>query len=129
MHIAIWLVTLVCLGLWSLSAWGMAALMGLDPSWLDELNPLLLRVPGGDWLDHWLPGWQAQVSKGLDLVHVLLGWLGSTGHWLALGIWAVGAVGIVATGGLLSLLVAVVRRATPPTPAARVEGAAAVNAR
>ncbi len=115
MHIAVWLVALVCLGLWSLAAWGLAALMGLDPSWPGDLKPLLLQVPYGDWLDLWLPGWQAQVSAMLDLIQGMLGWLGSAGPWLALGIWAIGAICIVALGVLLSMLVAVVRRATRPT--------------
>ncbi len=119
MHLAIWLVALVCLGLWSLAAWGLTLLMGLDPSWLGDLKPLLLQVPYGDWLDQWLPGWQAQVSAMLDLVQGLLGWLGNAGLWLVLAIWALGAVCIVATGGLLSLLVALLRRpARRPLPAA-----------
>lgn len=124
MHIAIWLVALVCLGLWSLTTWGLAMLMGLDPSWLGELKPLLLRVPGGDWLDLWLPGWQAQVSAVLDLVQGVLGWLGEAGPWLALGIWAMGAICIVSVGGLCSLLVTVMHRASASTPAARVDAAA-----
>lgn len=129
MHIAIWLTAAVLLGLWSLAAWGLATLMGMDPSWVGEANLWLLKLPFGDGLDLWLPGWQAWVSALLDVTQVLLSWLGSVGPWLMLAIWAAGAVGLVVAAGLFSLLVAVVRRATRSTPAIDPPSAATAGAR
>ena len=122
MHFAIWGVTLLCLALWSLATWGLAMLLGHDPSWLADLNPLLLKVPFGNTLDDWLPGWQAMVSHGLASLQAVLLGLGRVGPWLLGSLWALGAACIVATGALFSLLVALVRRATrdqPQSPGAR----------
>ena len=38
MHIAIWIVTALVLGLWSLLAWGTAALLGADPAWVGDIR-------------------------------------------------------------------------------------------
>ncbi len=129
MHIAIWLTAAVLLGLWSLVAWGLATLMAMDPSWVGEVNLLLLKWPFGDWFDQWLPGWQAGVSALLDVTQTLLSWLGSVGPWLTLAIWAAGAACIVVAAGLFSVLVAVVRRATRPGPALNSATAVTAGAR
>ena len=116
MHIAIWGLAMVGLGLWSLAAWVLSMLLGADPSWVGNLKLLLVHVPFGDWLDQWLPGWQGLVSALLDLTQAMLAGLGSAAPWLVGGLWALGAIGIVGVGALLSGLVALMRRASRPVP-------------
>lgn len=111
MHLAIWLIALVCLGLWSLLAWALAALLGVDPAWLGDLEPLLARVPYADVIEAWVPGWQALAASLLQLSQALLRWLGDLGPWLVLALWSLGAACIIGTGALLSFVVVLVRRA------------------
>lgn len=115
MHIAIWIIVALGLALWTLTAWGLAALMGLDPNWVGDLKPLVAQLPFGPWLDAWLPGWQGLLVATMDLLRTLLGWAGGAGQvvvWIA---WAVGA-GLAVLGGLLlSLLVRLGRKAAADT--------------
>lgn len=126
MHLAIWLITLACLGLWTLLAWALASLLGMDPAWVGDMKPLIAQLPYGDVIEAWVPGWQALAASLLDLAQGLLAWLGELGPWLALALWALGAAFIVGTGALLSFIVALVRRAGRPGPPAA--GASATTA-
>lgn len=126
MHLVIWLITFACLGLWTLLAWALASLLGMDPSWVGDMKPLIAQLPYGDVIEAWVPGWQALAASLLDLAQALLKWLGALGPWLALALWSVGAACIVGTGALLSLVVALVRRAgrrAPPAPGAAATAA------
>lgn len=120
MHIVIWLLAALALGLWSLLSWGVATLLGLDPSWVTDAGSLLQKVPYGEVIDAWVPGWQALLLAGFELTRGLLGWLGGFGQVLVWVLWAVGAGVVVLCAALLSALVAVVRRSsaaarqTPP---------------
>ncbi len=118
MHIAIWIITFVLLGLWSLLAWGVAAVLGANPGWVGDLQPLLTQVPFADLLDIWVPGWQAMARTMLDLTQATLGWLGTHAGWVVWLVWGGGALLMVGTAGLLSLVVVLVGRVAkrPPPP-------------
>lgn len=116
MHIAIWLLALFVLGLWTLLAWAVGALLGLDPSWVTDIGTLAGQVPFGALIEAWIPGWQALLTATLEFTRTALGWLGGFSQVLVWVLWAVGAVVIVVCAGLLSLLVAVIRRNMPQPP-------------
>lgn len=110
MHIAIWIITAIVLGLWTLFAWGVAALLGTDPGWVGDLGPLLARVPFGDVLDIWVPGWEAMARAMLGLTQASLAWLGTHAGWVVWLLWGGGALLIVGSAALLSLIVVLVAR-------------------
>jgi hypothetical protein len=119
MHIVIWVLAAIALGLWTLLAWGVAALLGLDPSWVTDVGGQLQKLPFGAWLEVWVPGWQSLLMASFELARSLLGWLGGFSQVLVWVLWAVGAAVVLLGAGLLSLLVVVIRRHTaPPKPGA-----------
>ena len=70
---AIWIFVIALFSLWSLTSWGLYQLLALDNQWLGELKPLLERVPFAEWLDRWVPGWQALVELSIDLGAIPVG--------------------------------------------------------
>jgi hypothetical protein len=106
---AVWIAVAAALSLWSLLAWGIYRLLLLDPRWLGELDPVIQQVPYGDWLERWLPGWQALVTLAIDTVQAALGWLGAAAPVVVGIAWGVGAVLLLAGGGLLTLVIALLR--------------------
>ena len=75
MIVAIWIVTLLLVGLWSLAAWGLSSLLAINGAWVAQLEPWLQRVPFGAWLETWFPDW-LQVAKALlDAAQMGLSWL------------------------------------------------------
>ena len=115
MHIAIWIITAIVLGLWTLLAWGTAAVLGADPGWVGDLRPLLDQVPFGHLLDIWVPGWEAMASAMLEATQATLGWLGTHAGWVVWLVWGAGALLIVGAAALLSLVVVLVKKASRPT--------------
>ena len=122
MLIAVWILTLLMLALWTLGAWALAALLGADAGWVDRVQAWLFDAPWRAALDAWVPGWTMATQAALDALQSLLVWLGGTAPWLVWGAWGLGAVALLAMGGVLSLIVVLVRRGTaptcPPAPAA-----------
>lgn len=110
MMIAIWIAALLCLALWSLLAWGLNAALNIDPARLQDLKPLIERIPYGDFLGEWLPNWQALLASLVDLSQTLLGWVGSAAPWLVAALWGLGAVVILGVAGLGSLAVVLFRK-------------------
>lgn len=122
MHIAIWILALIALALWSAAAWGLGTVLGLDPSWVGDLKPLLQQIPYAALIDQWVPGWQDLLVALLDLTRSLLAWAGGAGVVVVWVLWALGAAVIVVAAALLSLVVALVRKSgakgPPPSAAA-----------
>lgn len=117
MLIAIWLLVVLGLALWSLMGWGMYALLALDHQWLGDLKPLLDEVPFGHWLEQWVPGWQTLAELSIDAVQWLLGWLGAAAPIVVWAVWGAGILALVSGGALLSLLVVLLRDKASPPPA------------
>ena len=118
MHIAIWILMLLLIGLWSLAAWGLAALLGMDAGWVDRVQAWLVDWPPGDWLDLWVPGWMMATQAFLDALQSVLSWLGGAAPiivWGLWGLWGLGLLMLVGLGALLSLIVVLVRRSTAPS--------------
>jgi hypothetical protein len=113
---AIWLGVAVALVLWSLLGWGLYRLLIQPHAWLGDLQPLLDQVPFGDWLDRWLPGWQALAAMTIDAVQMALGALGAAAPLVAWGVWGIGTLALVGFGALASLVVALVRESRPADP-------------
>ena len=109
MLIAIWILVLLGLALWSLLGWGLYALLSMDQQWLGDLKPLLDEVPFGHWLDQWVPGWQALAEVAIDALQWLLGWLGAAAPVAVWMVWGAGTLVLVSGGALLSLLVVLLR--------------------
>lgn len=113
MHIAIWILAALALGLWSLLAWGLAALLGLDAAtWVGSLEPLVKQVPYAEVIDVWIPGWESLVLATLELTRTLLGWLGGAGAVVVWVVWGLGAALVLGLAALASLAVALIRRGT-----------------
>ena len=123
MHIAIWIVAALALGLWSLLAWGVAMLLGLDPSWVGDLRPLVEKMPFAGVLDVWVPGWQALALALIEGTQVLLRWVGSGATFVVWLVWSAGALLVLGTGAVLSLIVKLVSKV--PDPAAEQTARAA----
>jgi hypothetical protein len=117
MHIAIWIFTLISLTIWSLLAWGLHALLSIDPQWLDDVEALVRHVPYADAIERWFPGWQHLLGMAIDLAQTVLGWVGSNAPLVAWVVWGIGALMLLAIGGVLSLLVCLLDENKPaPSP-------------
>lgn len=110
MLIAIWVLTLLGLGLWSLTAWGLQALLTMDASRLQDLKPLIHEIPFGETIDQWMPGWRALLAVAIDATQGLVAWVGHAAPWLIWALWGVGAAGLLLGAGVLSLAVVLIRR-------------------
>jgi len=118
MHILIWTLTLLVLGLWSLLAWGTHALLTLDPSWVGSLKPLVEKIPYGALIEGWLPGWQEMLLALADLTQSLLGWVGGAAGLVVGVLWGLGALVLLGLAALLSAGVGIARRAARSAAAA-----------
>ena len=122
MHLAIWIITALLIGLWTLLAYGVGALItlgsglaGLPADWY----ALLGRIPGAPWLDDYAPGWREAVVVVAQLLGTVLGWLGDAGPVIMWVLWGLGTLALVLCAALMSGLVALARRVKPPSQAAR----------
>jgi hypothetical protein len=122
MHIAIWIVAALLVGLWSLLAYGAgtlaglaAGLSGLPADWY----PLLDRIPGAAWMGDWLPGWREAVVAAAQVIGMALGWLGSALPVIVWVLWGLGAVTLVLCAAVVSGIVALAGRSAPATPGAQ----------
>ncbi len=120
MIFAIWIFTAVLLGLWSLAAWGLHAVVTHGVQWIAELRPLLERLPFGELIEKWMPDWVQGMQLLLDLVQSALGWLGGAAPalgWMVWLAWGVGAALLLLGALVLSGVVAMLRKASPTPPA------------
>jgi hypothetical protein len=114
MHIAIWIVTLLVVGLWTLGAWGLSSLLSLDGAWVAQIDPWLARLPFAGWLEGWFPQWLQFAHALLDGLQALLSWLGGAAPVLVWALWGGGVVVLLLLAAGLSLLIALIRRSMPP---------------
>lgn len=114
---AIWLFVVLGVALWSLMGWALYALLSLDHHWLGELKPLLEQVPYGDWIERWIPGWQALAALSIDAVQWALGWLGAAAPVVVWLVWGLGVLALAGLGAGLSLIVVLLRDRPRPAPA------------
>ncbi len=114
MHIAIWIFTLIGLTLWSLLAWGLHAVLSIDPQWLDDAALLIKNVPYADVIERWFPGWEQLLQLAVDLAQSALGWVGSNAPLVAWIVWGIGALVLLGLGGVLSLLVCLLSEKKKP---------------
>jgi hypothetical protein len=105
MYAAIWIFTIVSLVLWSLASWGLHAVLTIDPKWVEDVEALIRQVPYADTIERWFPGWREMLGVAMDLAQVVLGWVGSNAPLVAWIVWGVGALGLLGTGCVLSLIV------------------------
>lgn len=117
MIIAIWIVTLLLIGLAALPAWGLAALLTTDGAWVAQVDPWLARLPFGGWLEGWFPDWLSAAQALVDALQALLSWLGAAAPVIVWLLWAGVALVLALLAALLTLVVVLVRRNMPP-PAA-----------
>jgi hypothetical protein len=114
MHIVIWIFTLLGLAAWSLLAWGLHALLVMDPDWIDDVEALIRNVPYAAAIDRWFPGWQDLLHAAMDLAQTVLGWVGSNAPLVAWIVWGIGALVLLTAGGLLSLVVCLLTEKKKP---------------
>lgn len=118
MMLTIWIVTALLLALWSVAAWGLHGLLMLGAGWQGDPGALVDRLPHGELLDVWLPGWRAASELALRFAQSALGWLGDAAGLVSWLTWGAGALLLLAFAGLLTLVVRLVRRADgAPSPA------------
>jgi hypothetical protein len=120
MQLVIWIIAALLLALWLALGYGVASLaglaaglQGLPAQWYE----LMGRVPGAAWMDAWLPGWREAVVQTADVIAAVMGWMGDALPVLVWVVWGLGALGLVAFAALLSGIVALARRKSPPAPA------------
>ncbi len=117
MMIAIWIFTLLGIGIWSLTCWGLHALLTIAPGRIHELKPMIEQIPYGEQIELWIPGWQTIVQFAIDMTQGMLASLAGAAPWLALAIWAIGVVVLLALAGVVSLAVVLIRhQMKPPLP-------------
>ena len=114
----IWILTFVGLALWSLAAWGLHTLLTIDPGWIEDVDALIRQVPYADAIERSFPGWQQMVSAAMDLAQLVLGWVGSNAPLVAWIVWGIGALGLLGLGGVLTLMVCLLREKKVPPPTA-----------
>jgi hypothetical protein len=114
----VWILTLLGLAVWSLLAWGLHAVLTIDPRWVDNVESLIHEVPYADLIDDWIPGWQQLVLVTMDLAQTVLSWVGSNAPLVAWIVWAIGALAILGTGLVLTLIVCLLREKKPQAASA-----------
>lgn len=114
MHLAIWIITLLLVGLWTLVAWGLSQLLAIDGRWIEQVQPWLAQAPFGGWMEGWFPDWLQVAKLVLDAAQAGLAWLGGAAPVLVWVVWGGGALLLLLLAGALSLLVALIKRSTPP---------------
>jgi hypothetical protein len=58
------------------------------------------------------------VSAAMDLAQLVLGWVGSNAPLVAWIVWGIGALGLLGLGGVLTLMVCLLREKKVPPPTA-----------
>lgn len=107
---ALWIFVGFGVLLWSLMGWGLHALLSLDhQQWLGDLKPLLDQVPYGEWLERWVPGWQALAELSIDAVQWALGWMGAAAPVVVWVIWGLGTLLMVGAGAVTSMIIVMLR--------------------
>ena len=105
MLVAIWILTLFGLMLWSLLAWGLHMVLAIDPLWIEDANVLIAQIPFAELIDRWIPGWHEMMHAAMDLTQVTLSWVGTNAPLVAWIVWSIGALVLVGTGMALALVV------------------------
>lgn len=118
MHIAIWVITALLVALWSGLCWALGSLLAMDGSWVAAVGPWLQKLPFGGWLEGWFPEWLSVAHALLQALQAMLSWLGAAAPVLVGVMWAAVTGLLVLLAGVLSLVVALVRRSMPPPAAA-----------
>ncbi len=118
MIIALWMLALFLLGLWSFAAWGLHAVLTIDPTKLSDLKPLIDQIPYGDLIDQWIPGWQDLLRASVDLCQWVLGWVGGAAPIIVWVVWGLGTLAVLAVTVSLNLLISLTRRKSPSAAAA-----------
>jgi hypothetical protein len=114
----IWILTLLGLAMWSLLAWGLHMLLAIDPGWVDDVESLIRQVPYADVIERWVPGWQELLHAAMDLAQLVLGWVGTNAPLVAWIVWGLGALLLLGTGLLLTLIVCLLREKKPQAASA-----------
>jgi len=109
MLIAIWILTLLGLVLWSLASWGLHTLLSIDPRWVEDVEKLIHEIPYAEAIDRWFPGWRELLGVLMDLAEFVLGWVGTNAPLVAWIVWGVGAIVLLLGGLLLTLIVCLLR--------------------
>jgi hypothetical protein len=117
MLLLIWTLAALGIALCALLAWGLYALLRLDPAWLADLPGLAQRLPFHEWLDRVFPDWESLLHMAVDGAQWLLGWAGSAAPVLAWIFFALCSSFVLAGAGLLTLSVKLLRRKPAPTQA------------
>ncbi len=110
MLIAIWVITLLGIALWTLAAWGLQRMLSLDPQHLQELKPLIHEIPFGETIDQWFPAWRALLATAIDMTQHLVSWVGEVAPWLVWALWGTGTAAALLVAGITSLAVVLIRR-------------------
>jgi hypothetical protein len=107
----VWILAFIAIGLWSLVAWALHALLGMDAAaLLGDLRPLIQDVPYGGVIEQWVPGWQALLHSVISLAQTLLGWLGGAAGIIVVVIWGLGAAVVVGCAALLTVIIRLLRK-------------------
>lgn len=109
MLIAIWILTLFGLVLWSLASWGLHTLLSIDPRWIEDVEKLVVEIPYAEAIDRWFPGWRELLGVLMDLAELVLGWVGNNAPLVAWIVWGVGALTLLVGGLFLTLIVCLLR--------------------
>lgn len=112
----IWILAAIALVVWSLVAWGLYRLLTLDPQWVGDLKPLIERIPYGEQIEQWVPGWQELLRTAIDVMQAMLGWVGGAAPWLVGVAWGLGTLLLLGGAALLSWLVSLWRRRSGSGP-------------
>lgn len=128
MVIAIWILTVLCIALWTLGAWGLHAVLSVDPATLSNLDEAIERLPQtlpyAGLLDVWIPGWTAALKSGVGVVQMLLGWMGGAADMIVGIVWCGGLVLMVGGALLATLAVRTLSRRTQTVDAPATPGSA-----
>jgi hypothetical protein len=112
MMIALWVLTLFTLGVWSFAAWALHALLTLDASRLGDLKPLIDQIPYADAISAWIPGFQDLLRLMVDATQWSLSWLGSAAPVIAWVVWGLGVAVILLVALALTVLIRVIRKSS-----------------
>lgn len=116
LYAILWSLAAFALLLWSLSAWGLHSLLTLEPTWLDDVDLLIARMPFAPTLELWFPGWQELLRLSIGFAQQMITIVGDAAPWIVWIVWAFGTLVVLALAGGVTLVLRLLRR--PPGSAA-----------
>ncbi len=124
MLIALWIITLIAIVLWSLFSWGLHALATTYSPLHWNVQALIDRIPYAESFDLWFPGWQDLLRAAVQLLQAASSSIGDAAPTFVWLLWGAGVVFMLLASGAITLIGRLLAREFGSKPPPSPQGAA-----